>query len=223
MKYNLDTSVHAIRFSVLVSTSRAELEGSDHVVGERTGSRRLVNRARSVTEEFLNCGSDAQSILSFTCKYGPLRDPPGRERFQFDLANWRNEQKRLRGWWDMFALVSKDKSTISSRAVETVPHECFRIDSAGLTFECASLSHYMVLEIAALPSERIRICQREGCRSRFFANDLREKYCSESCKAVERNKAKLRYWNEHKQEFLAERMKRRKAVRGKNNVTRKTR
>ena len=80
------------------------------------------------------------------------------------------------------------------------------------------------LEIAALPVERLRRCHREGCTQRFVAHDLREKYCSELCKTKERNRAKLRYWEAHKPEILAERKKERlRARRRKKNVTRKTR
>lgn len=112
---------------------------------------------------------------------------------------------------------------IPSTVVEAVPRDLFRIDKTGLTYRCANLFHYMKLEIATVPCQRLRRSSRKGCGQRFIAHDLREKYCPESCKTEERNRAKLRYWNNNKRRFLAERMKKRKAVRGKNNVTRKTR
>jgi hypothetical protein len=225
MTYGLDAMGRRVRFSVLVSTNSAELAGRDRIVGKRTGSTAWINRARSLSEEFLNCGDDALSILRFTRKYGPLHEPPGRDQFQFEIAAWKKDQSSLRVWWDMFAAYAtryKNPPT-PSIVVEAVPRDRFRIDKTGLTYECANLRHYMTLEIVALPAQRLRRCYREGCRYRFVAHDLREKYCSESCKTAERNSAKLRYWNNNKQRFLAERMKKGKAVRGQNNVTRKTR
>jgi hypothetical protein len=224
MKYGLDEIGRRVRFSVLVSTTEAELAGRDRIVGKRLGSKAWVNRARSLTEEFLNCDDDAHSILLFTRKYGPLDESSGRDQFQFDIAEWKKDQARLRGWWEMFAEYGRrSRQPPTSVVVEAVPRDLFRVDENGLTYECATLSHYMVLEIAALPPQRLRSCSREGCRHRFVAHDLREKYCSESCKTEERNRAKLRYWNNNKQKFLAERVKKRKAGRRKNNVTRKTR
>src|SRR5437868_6468517 len=103
MMYGLDAIGRRVQFSVLVSTNSAELVGKDRIVGKRSGSEAWVNRARSLTEEFLNCSDDAQSILHFTRKYGPLHESSGRDQFQFDIAEWRKDQARLRGWWEMFA------------------------------------------------------------------------------------------------------------------------
>jgi hypothetical protein len=202
-----------------------ELVGGHQIVGKRSSSKAWINRARSLTEEFLNCGQDAQSILHFTRKYGPLHELPGRDQFQFDIAAWKKDQATLCMWWEMFAAyATRYKSPPTpSIVVEAVPRDLFRVDRTGLTYECANLIHYIKLEITAVPAQRLRRCSREGCGQRFIAHDLREKYCSESCKTQERNRAKLRYWNNNKRRFLAERMKKRKAVRGKNNVTRKTR
>jgi hypothetical protein len=227
MGYGLDAIGQRVRFSVLVSTTSAELDGPgrDRIVGKRSGSKAWVNRARSLTEEFLNSGDDAQSILHFTKKYGPLQESSGRDQFQFDIAEWKKDHARLRGWWEMFAEYATryKKPPIPSTVVGVTSLDRFRVDKTGLTYECSNILKYMVLEIAAFPPERLRKCHRDGCKHRFVAHDLREKYCSEFCKTGEQNKAKLRYWNNNKQRLLAERMKKRKAVRGKNNVTRKAR
>lgn len=221
--YCLDTNERRVRFSVLVSTSSAELVGANQIVGKRIGSKVWANRARSLTEEFLNCGDDPQSILHFTKRYGPVNDLSGRDQFQFDIGEWRKDQARLRRWWEVFADYGRRSRQRASVVVEAVPRDLFRLDHKGLTYECANLSHYMVLEIASLPAQRLRRCYRQGCKHVFVARDLREKYCSDSCKTEERNRSKLRYWNEHKQSFLAERIKERKAERDKKHVTRKTR
>ena len=126
----------------------------------------------------------------------------------------------------MFARIPNlPKSTIiAPTTIEAVPRDQFQIGRTELTFRCANLLHFMSLEIAAFPVERLRRCQRKGCTQRFVAHDLREKYCSELCKTKERNKAKLRYWVAHKPEILAERKKERiRARRRKNHVTRKAR
>jgi hypothetical protein len=180
-----------------------------------------------MAEEFLNCATDGQSILHFTKKYGALTYPIGRTRsFEFSLADWRREQARVASSWDRHASVASlpDTVTIGATVIETLPRDQFQIERTGLTFLCADLRHFMVLEIASLPGERLRVCQCEGCIQRFVAHDLREKYCSESCKTTERNKAKLRYWDAHKQKFIAERkVKRLRAARRKKDGSRKTR
>jgi hypothetical protein len=179
-----------------------------------------------MSEDFLNCHADAQSILRFTAKYGPLSSAfePSRP-FEFSLASWRKEQATKAKWWDMFASFTTLPTTtiIAPATIEAVPRDQFQIGRTGLTFRCAHLLHFMSLEIAALPAERLRRCQREGCTQRYVAHDLREKYCSPLCKTEERNRAKLRYWEAHKAEILADRKKNRlRARRRKKNVTRKT-
>lgn len=224
--YGLDAIGRRVRFSVLVSATSAELVGGrDRIGGKRLGSKVWVNRARSLTEEFLNCADDAESILNFTRRYGSLHEASGQGRFQLDIAEWKKDQASLRWWWDRFAEYAAryKEPPIPSTVVGVVPLDQFRVDKTGLTYECANPFHYMKLEIAALPAQRLRRCRHEECRHRFVAHDLREKYCSESCKTKERNRAKLRYWNNNKLRFLAERMKKRKAGRRKNNVTHKTR
>jgi hypothetical protein len=216
----LDSTERNIRFTVLVGRSTADADG-ERICGERKEAGRPGAKSRSVTEDFLNCGGNVASILSFTRRYGPLDEPSGQRQFQFEIANWKEEQARIRFWWEMFAKISTT-SSIKSMVIDTRPHDQFRMGKEGLVFECASLLQYMRLEIASLPSERLRTCLREGCGLHFVAHDLKEKYCSGACKRVERNKAKLRYWNQHKAELLAERISRRKAER-KKNVTRKTR
>jgi hypothetical protein len=189
-------------------------------------------RAPTLSERFLNSPSDAESILRFTKWFGPLsypfeRDPSKTRSFQFHVDEWRESQKKLAWWWDMFAgLASMPATTqIAPTVIETVPRDQFQIDPQGLTFRCATLRHYMSLEVAGFPATRLRTCGRVGCGQRFVARDLREKYCSDRCSATEKNRAKLRYWNAHKDTFLAERkeqrLKRRK--RRKDNGTRKTR
>jgi hypothetical protein len=229
MTYGLDTFEQPLRFSVLVGTESAGLKGGDRIIGKWQPVPRKWrgSSARTLSEEFLNCSTDAQSVLHFTAKYGPLGDPfcPGRS-FEFALADWREEQRKEARWWDMFAqFVNLPETTIIAPAtIETVPRDQFQIGRTGLTFQCANLLHFISLEIAALPVERLRRCQREGCTQRFVAHDLREKYCSELCKTKTRNSAKLRYWEAHKPEILAERKKERlRARRRKKNVTRKAR
>jgi hypothetical protein len=224
----LDIIGGRIQFSVLVGTESVEVKGGDRIIGKWQPSPREwpAGRARTLSEEFLNCSTDAQSVLRFTKKYGPLGYPFGLPRsFEFALADWRKEQTKVAIWWDMFAsFTNLPKTTIIAPAtIEAIPRDQFQIGRTGLTFRCANLLHFMSLEIAALPVERLRRCQREGCNQRFVAHDLREKYCSELCKTKERNKAKLRYWETHKPGILAERKKERlRARRRRKNVTHKT-
>ena len=126
----------------------------------------------------------------------------------------------------MAASLANEHGTtiIIPTVIETKPRDQFQIDRTGLTFRCANVLHFMTLEIAALPVERLRRCQSEGCGTRFVARDLREQYCSELCKTKQRNRAKLRYWDAHKQTLLAERKKERlRTGRRKKNGSRKTR
>lgn len=226
---SLDIFGRRIRFSVLVGTESAELKDVDWIVGSWHPHLREwpTGRVRTMSETFLNCSPDAYSILNFTKRYGALTYPIGRTRsFEFSLADWRREQARMASSWDRHASVANLPltATIGPTVIEAVPRDQFQIERTRLTFRCATLRHFMALEIASIPAERLRTCKGEGCGQRFVAHDLRDRYCSESCKAKERNKAKLRYWDAHKYELLAERKKkRRRATRRKKNGSRKTR
>src|ERR1700680_1453214 len=105
MRYGLDTSGRRLRFSVLVGTQSAELKGGDRLIGKllQFPGEWPDGRVRTLSEDFLNCSTDAESILLFTTKYGPLSYPFGPTRsFEVALADWRKEQAAKASWWDMF-------------------------------------------------------------------------------------------------------------------------
>src|SRR6516164_2478687 len=138
----LDTFGLRIRFSVLVGAESAELRGGDQIAGSWHPNLRVwppAGKRRTLTEEFLNCPYDAESILHFTRKYGALTYPIGRTRsFEFSLADWRKEQARVASWWDMTASLANEPGTtiIRPTVIETKPRDQFQIDRTGLTFRC---------------------------------------------------------------------------------------
>jgi len=117
----------------------------------------------------------------------------------------------VKNWWDTRASVASlaQKAHVHPTIFETIPRDQFQIDRKDLIFQCANLKHYIDLEIAGFDRERLRCCRRNGCNKRFLARDLRERYCSDLCSAIERNRAKLRYWDKHKKKLLAVRKEKR--------------
>jgi hypothetical protein len=224
VKRSLDQIERVFGFSVLVGTESATLEG-ERIIGKWAAHPRVWRGGKpTLTERFLGVPSwDPDSILRFTKDFGPLTYPLEKwsegGAFEFSLKDWAKKQSGLFWWWDSFAArVSLPSTTVVAPVVvETTARDQFQIGRGSITFRCANIEHYIGLEIATLPPELLRTCLNTDCNRRFIARDSRERYCSDKCSATGRNRAKLRYWNEHKEEFLEDR----KQQRAKDNKKRR--
>lgn len=101
-----------------------------------------------------------------------------------------------------------------------VKNEVLRFDGAGgwhlvtdssdkweyvdglLVYNTANLFRLMVLEMLAVPRERLKTCARPDCPHRFFvARHLKQNYCSEPCSAWGQRHWKQKWWEEHGTEW----------------------
>lgn len=219
MSRSLDTIQRVFGLSVLVGTASARLEG-ERIIGKWAEHPRVWRGGKpTLTERLLGVASwDTGAILRFTKNFGPLSYPfETKDRnFEFSLTDWTKKQGDLFFWWDLFAgrIASSlgpltEATVVGPTVVETTARDQFNIDRGSITFRCANIKHYIELEIATLPSELLRTCLNPDCNRRFIARDSREKYCSDKCTTAGRNRAKLRYWDEHKKEILADRKQQR--------------
>jgi hypothetical protein len=201
----LDSSSVNLAIEVQTGTRIAELKGV-HITGEwdAKGTIRRFGEGRAIALDVLNPFIDgtplAQAILGFTRKFGPLTVPfcPG-ATFRFSVAEWKRARQFLHFVW-------KNASSGLKRSPLTVPvdnakGDQFRFRDGLPTFRTQSLSTYMAFEIAAVPTDRFKRCANfgYGCRAPyFFASDLRERYCSETCFHESNKRKKREWWDENR-------------------------
>ena len=165
----------------------------------RIGAGRAI--ALNVLNPFLSNDRLADAALDFTRRFGPLTVPfCGAASFRFSIDEWKMARKYLHGVWKAASSGSRRKWPFNL-PVDKSDGDHFSFDNGRLTFRTRSLSTFMALEVAAIPVENFRRCANfgYGCKSPyFFASDLRERYCSETCSHESKKRAKLKWWNENR-------------------------
>lgn len=204
MNSGLESGLNNIGIEVQTGTKSAVPEG-DYVAGKwdaegevyRIGEGRAI--ALEVLNPFLGERSFANAVLEFTRKFGPLTIPFSRsESFRFSIREWKAARRELHFVW-------KASGARGNRAIK-IPCDGSNLDyfnrgHGRLTFRTQTLSTYAALEIASIPAEHLRTCENQkfGCKSPFFfASDLRERYCSETCAHEAKKRIKLKWWNENR-------------------------
>lgn len=205
MQY-LDTISRKFTIVVECGASQVSLKG-DLISGVWCKVPKLVRPdvKRSVAEDLLNGVEPLGSVpfdkaaLSFTRNYGALMYPFRHgAAFEFKVSKWIDCQQGLRSIWQQWSREGREIIRI-----ETNPHEYFDIVAGELRFRTQSLDTYILLEMAAVPRARLRVCPNigSGCKTPYFiAQDLRNRYCSPRCASKGVREAKLRWWNENSKE-----------------------
>jgi hypothetical protein len=171
-------------------------KGAIHRIGEQPREIAL-----HVLNPFLSGVRLTDAVLDFTKRYGPLTVPfRSAEPFRFSIKEWKMARHFLHVLWKAASNGLKRKWPISI-PVDKSDGDHFSFDDGRLTFRTQSLSTFMALEIARTPVEKFRQCANfgYGCKAPyFFANDLRERYCSEACARESKKRAKLDWWNNNR-------------------------
>lgn len=191
---------------VQTGTRNVALDG-DYIAGMwdekgavyRLGERRAI--ALDVLNLFLSSDRLADAALDFTRRFGPLTAPfSGGEPFRFSIEEWKMARKYLHGVWKA-ASGGAERKWPFNIPVDGSGGDRFSGEDGRLVFRTQNLSTFMALEIAAVPVEKFRRCANFmfGCKAPFFfASDLRERYCSESCAREGKNRAKREWWNKNR-------------------------
>jgi hypothetical protein len=137
--------------------------------------------------------------LKFTKKFGALTSPYcSGSSFQFSIAEWRSKQAALRATW---AFVSRAGRHAIPNRIPVDKGAYFGFHAGRLSFHTQRLDTFISLEIASVPAHLLCVCANRpgGCKSPFFiADDLRERYCSETCAQEGQKLAKRRWWKNNR-------------------------
>lgn len=194
---------------VYTGTKNVEFDG-EYVTGQWASQPTIIRfglRPRAAAVELLNAlsgrknDSSQKAVLQFTRKYGPLNVPfIAGETFRFAIGDWKAQRNRLLISWKIVSTAGKQGRPVYIR-VDGNNGDHFCIEHGCLSFRTKRLMTYMELEVASVPAQRLRKCANfaYGCESPyFFADDLRNKYCSDACSIAGKNRAKLEWWNENR-------------------------
>ena len=195
-------------FAIEVETGAANvLLTGDYISGKWLSAPTVVRigSPRPVTIELLNATESVsvnrypEMALKFTKKFGALTSPYcSGLSFSFSIAEWRNRQAALRATWAFASHAGRHAIPIS---IPVDKGEHFGFNAGRLSFHTQRLDTFISLEIASVPAPRLCVCANRlrGCKSPFFiADDLRERYCSETCAQEGKRLAKLRWWNKNR-------------------------
>jgi len=237
-------SIPGVRFSTLgvgVASARLQGEGLHQCVVGMWKSERdywYGPEGRNLAEEFADWPGDAQSILDFTRRYGPVEER-GRTvhkdhhqgDFWFTLEEWRKAQREIHRLWEAFSRI-RPGITYRKRIklmrepqmlIAVVPGETMRRVASGIEYQTKSLWRFLLFSLCALPAERLKKCARPDCPNRcFIAHHLGQRYCSDVCAQWGQKLWKREWWKEHGKKWLEGR-KRQKRKNGKKKKSRKGR
>ena len=170
------------------------------VVGQWEDAHPAFSRVKSegVLRRFANCSSDPQQILRFTKAYGPLTVPVvGRgRRFSFSLDEWLRAQQAFRLLWDERMESTGRSYLVGGRSVsfKVEKGEELEFVFGQWRYVTSTLERCLDLELRAMPQERLRLCEKKSCKTRYFiARHGRQKYCSERCAAWAQRLAKAEW------------------------------
>ena len=201
---SLERRFEKIGIELQTGTRNVLLEGDD-ITGEWAPAAVVhrIDEPRAIALELLNAThvgkrSYANAALAFTEKFGPLTIPFGHDAsFKFSISEWKAARQNLHIAWKVASSAAK----LNQPFYLPLDGDHFSFDKGRITFCTQKLLTYAALEIASIPAARLRRCANfgHGCESPFFfASDLREKYCSQTCANEAKKRAKLKWWNDNR-------------------------
>ena len=206
MNNGLEHGLQNLGIEVRTGTRNVVLK-DDYIIGEWASEATVyrIDKGRPIALDLLNhphigkCGYP-DAALAFTQKFGPLTIPFGRAAsFRFSIAEWKAVRRELHFAWKAASSAVKRGQPLNL----PLDGDHFSLYKGQIRFRTQKLITYMALEIATIPAKNLRMCANfgYGCKSPFFfASDLREKYCSQSCAHEAKKRVKLKWWNENRRE-----------------------
>jgi len=237
-------SLRRIRFCTLAGVEGVRLEGEEISGCFVNQPKRFYGvRGKRLFEEFVNWPTDSKGVLRFTQRFGPLAERPvAGSAFRFRCDHWGGYQEGLRFLWAILQCGSSQPATgswgsftggafgdvvkfdgVGGWRLVNDASDTWEYVNGALIYNAATLFRFLVLELLAVPHERLRTCARPDCPHRFFvARHLKQNYCSEPCSAWGQRQWKKQWWTEHGTAWRQQRKESKLKKRGGKNVTRKT-
>lgn len=204
-------SLGKFRFCVLAGVKDAHLADSK-IVGrfQDTLKEFYGPPRRRLIEDFLNWPNDADDILRFTLRYGPLLAEPGEgKEFEFRISAFEGHRKHFRWLWlnaNQFPDWEPQGGTLAFR-------------KGWITYRAPSLHMFLYMDLVTCEAKRLRTCKRPDCPTPYFiAGHLKQRFCSDKCAEWGQRQWKQKWWKEHGETWRAQRSKK-----GSKDVTNKTR
>jgi len=144
--------------------------------------------------------------------------------FFSDPEEGKEFRQRHEEWKRQPGFGGKILSLPGSGSFTALVHEGEWISSTQgqLLYVVEDLVRFLEFEFSLYPAERLRICERPGCTTPYFAaQHLRQIYCSDLCAKWGQRQWKKKWWKEHGESWRAQR--RLDKSKGGKNVTRKAR
>lgn len=146
-------------FCTPAGVANAELHG-DEIVGVQKNPLTEVRAANGVAlcARFANWPNDPKGVLSFTRRYGVLRERPHPgAAFLFRTADWQLDQQLLRREWDYFAYISNKWGSVNNddftqSAIPVADGEELVHRDGKLEYKTQSLLRLLRLELASFLS-----------------------------------------------------------------------
>lgn len=196
-------------FYTPIGATNVRLHGTE-IVGDwkQKASDYSGERGLTLAQRFAVLASDAESILKFTQRWGPLLGNPydGRDGFRFNVESWRQSQIEFMKLWRSVRRTGASPWESGERIwVEFRPK--------AVILRCPDLFTFMVFELLS-NAKALRVCERPSCPHPYFlAQHGKERYCSTECAKWAQSEWKKRWHDQQRQ----------KRIKGEPDGTEKTR
>ena len=182
-------------FYTPIGATNVRLHGAE-IIGDwkQKASDYYGERGLTLAQRFAVLPCDAESILKFTQRWGPLYGNPidGKDGFCFSVESWRQNQFVFRKLW---------RSVRRTGAAPWETQERIWVDfkPKAVTLRCPDLFTFMVFELLN-NAKALRVCKLPSCLHPYFlAQHGKEQYCSPEC-ANEAQSEWKRRWHEKQRE-----------------------
>jgi hypothetical protein len=167
----------------------------DKVTGTFGRKRSTRGDARNVLVELLNCRTDAEGIIRFTRKFGPIVSSGGGDTFEFHLKTFRQIQDHFRSFWEAPATGPVPLPAFQSHIPGQFAALWYRIRRKWAT---ESLLNWLAASALAMPSDYFRKCANPSCVTPYFiATRTKRLFCSDACALDAKRAAGLAWWRQH--------------------------
>ena len=196
-------------FYTPIGATNVRLHGPE-IIGDwkQKASDYYGERGLTLAQRFAVLPCDAESILKFTQRWGPLFGSPydGRDGFCFRIESWRQSQIEFMKLW-------RGVRRTGASPWESNEQTWVEFRPKAVILRCPDLFTFMVFELLS-NAKALRVCERPSCPHPYFlAQHGKERYCSTECANWAQSEWKKRWHDQQRQ----------KRTKGETNGTQKAR
>jgi hypothetical protein len=166
---------------------------------KQNASRHYGDKSLTLAQRFADSSIDAETILDFTKRWGPLSGNPhdGNDGFRFTVESWKETRKSFAGFWRM---VQRH----GAAPFEPINPILVEFEKKSVILHCPDICTFMCLEVMS-NAKSLRVCEREECNTPYFlAQHGKERYCSTDCANWAQSIWKKRWHEEQRQKRIKE-------------------